>query len=306
MGEVVGAGLIAHVPTIVLPEPTRRELNDGLEISLVPGLRRIRSEVLDRLRPDTIVVIDTHWATTVEYVVASHDRRCGFYTSDELPRGMSSVPYDFAGDPELATALAEQADGRDDMWITAIANPHLPIHYPTVNLLEYLHGGERWMSISCCQTAEPADALLVGDLLGRAIGALDRRVVVLASGALSHTFWPLRQLRAHEASDPKHIFDDAARHADADVLRAFADGDHRAVIDNMPAYLQVKPEARFGHYLTMVGALGGRECRAVGEPFSDYENAIGTAQMHVWFERPPGGWDSTARPLDTSTGTFAG
>jgi len=29
MGEVVGAGLIAHVPTIVLPEATRRELNNG-------------------------------------------------------------------------------------------------------------------------------------------------------------------------------------------------------------------------------------------------------------------------------------
>ena len=29
MGEVVGAGLIAHVPTIVLPEDIRRELNNG-------------------------------------------------------------------------------------------------------------------------------------------------------------------------------------------------------------------------------------------------------------------------------------
>ena len=33
MGEVVGAALVAHVPTIVLPEEVRRELNDGEEIS---------------------------------------------------------------------------------------------------------------------------------------------------------------------------------------------------------------------------------------------------------------------------------
>ena len=39
-GAVVGAALVAHVPTIVLPEPVRRELNDGREISLVPGLHR--------------------------------------------------------------------------------------------------------------------------------------------------------------------------------------------------------------------------------------------------------------------------
>ena len=38
MGEVVGAGLLAHVPTIMLPHAERLELNDGKEISLVPGL----------------------------------------------------------------------------------------------------------------------------------------------------------------------------------------------------------------------------------------------------------------------------
>ena len=29
MGEAAGAGLLAHVPTIVLPEEIRRELNNG-------------------------------------------------------------------------------------------------------------------------------------------------------------------------------------------------------------------------------------------------------------------------------------
>ena len=49
MGEVVGAGLIAHVPTIMLPEEVRLEINEGKEISLVPGLHRLKSEVMDRL-----------------------------------------------------------------------------------------------------------------------------------------------------------------------------------------------------------------------------------------------------------------
>ena len=31
MGEVVGAGFLSHVPTIMLPEAVRRELNDGTE-----------------------------------------------------------------------------------------------------------------------------------------------------------------------------------------------------------------------------------------------------------------------------------
>ena len=46
----------------------------------------------------------------------------------------------------------------------------------------------------------------------------------------------------------------------------------------------------FGHYLMMVAAIGGRECVAPGVLYSDYENSIGTGQVHVWFERPEGGW----------------
>ena len=41
--------LVAHVPTIMLPEETRLEINDGKEITLVPGLPRLRTECIDRL-----------------------------------------------------------------------------------------------------------------------------------------------------------------------------------------------------------------------------------------------------------------
>ena len=81
MGEIVGAGLVAHVPTIMLPEHVRLEINDGKEISLVPGLRRLRSEVLDRLKPDTVIVLDTHWESTFEHIVTAQDRRAGKFTS---------------------------------------------------------------------------------------------------------------------------------------------------------------------------------------------------------------------------------
>jgi hypothetical protein len=52
----------------------------------------------------------------------------------------------------------------------------------------------------------------------------------------------------------------------------------------------VRPEAKFAHYLMMIGALGGRAATAPARPFSDYENSIGTAQMHLWFDRPAAGW----------------
>ena len=151
MGEIVGAGLVAHVPTIMLPEHVRLEINDGKEISLVPGLRRLRSEVLDRLKPDTVIVLDTHWESTFEHIVTAQDRRAGKFTSHELPRGMSAIPYDMPGDPELARAIAREAEGRDDTWILACDDPYLPIFYGTVNVWSFLNGGERWMSVAINQ-----------------------------------------------------------------------------------------------------------------------------------------------------------
>ena len=41
MGEVVGCGLIAHVPTIMLPLEIRHELNKGEDFSVVAGLQRM-------------------------------------------------------------------------------------------------------------------------------------------------------------------------------------------------------------------------------------------------------------------------
>jgi hypothetical protein len=61
-------------------------------------------------------------------------------------------------------------------------------------------------------------------------------------------------------------------------------GDHRAVIDFAPEFRQHAPEGRFGHYLTMVGALGGERCTARGTQFGDYEAVAGTGQAHVWFD----------------------
>jgi len=296
MGEVVGAGLLAHVPTIMLPYAERLDLNEGKEISLVPGLERLRAEVFEPLDYDTVVVLASHWFTTVEFVIAAHDVRAGLFTSDELPRGMCRVPYDWRGDPELAHATAARGEAHGT-WITAIDDPYLPLHYATVNLWTYLGRGldRRWITMSnTAETGDTEDFLRAGRALGQAIAASGRRVLLLASGAMSHTFWPLRELRAHEASDPAHIRSEAARDADYQRIGWLEAGQHAKVIDTMPEYLRVRPEAKFAHYLMMAAALGEGELTAPGRAYSDYENSVGTGQMHIWFDRPPGGWCAPA------------
>jgi 3,4-dihydroxyphenylacetate 2,3-dioxygenase len=289
MGEIVGAGLISHAPTIMFDEPMRRELNEGKEISLVPGMVRLRDEVLDELRPDTIVILDSHWFTTVEHVVSSHDHREGKMTSSELPRGMKQVPYDYDGDRDLALLIEKH--GKELGTPThAEDDPYLPVYYATVNLVHYLHRGERVVSVSIVQTGDDDDFLTLGKAIGEAVAASDRRVVVLASGGMSHTFHRLKELPKHEASDPVHIVTPEARAADEERLEWMQQGQHDRIVDTMDDYHPHNPEGGFGHFLAMLGAIGGRDCTAKGRLFSDYENATGTGQVHVWFDRPDGGW----------------
>ena len=72
MGEIVGAALVSHVPPLILPEAVRLEMNGGKDFTILDGLHRMRREYLDPLQADTIVVIDSHWFTTFEWVVSAH------------------------------------------------------------------------------------------------------------------------------------------------------------------------------------------------------------------------------------------
>ncbi len=291
MGEVVGAGLLSHVPTIMLPLETRLELNEGKEISLVPALHQLRAEKFEQLDYDTVIVLDSHWFTTVEFVVTSQDLRAGLFTAEELPRGMCRIPYEWKGDRELAEAIAAEGEPAGT-YITAIDDPYLPLYYPSINLWSYLGKGidKQWISISVCQTGETDDFLRVGRAIRAAIEKTDRKVIVIATGSLSHTFHKLKELRKHEASDPSHIHSQKARDMDHERLGWFFEGRHDKVLETMPEFLTVRPEGMFAHYLMMAAALGEEEFSAPGVQYGDYENSVGTSQVHVWFDRPAAGW----------------
>jgi len=256
------------------------------------GGRRIGSErtFTDVSPVDESPIAEIARGTEVEVDAAVSAPREAFRTWAATPPDQRA--YDWRGDPELAHATAALAD-KHGTWITAIDDPYLPLHYGTVNLWSYLGRGlgKRWVSVSnTAETGDTEDFLRAGRAIGEAIAQSDRRVLLLASGAMSHTFWPLRELRAHEASDPAHIRTEQARAADADRIAWLEAGDHARVIDTRPDFLGVRPEAKFAHYLMMVAALGGRSACAPGRAFSKYENSVGTGQMHIWFDRPAAGW----------------
>ncbi len=282
MGEIVAAALVSHAPAIMAPESIRKAMGGGRDTSIATGMGPLRDE-LDGARPDTLVIFDTHWFTTVEHVFAGAPHFRGEYTSEELPSLIRDHAYDFPGAPALAERLAEVGKERS-VRLTNATSPNLPLHYPTLNLLDYLRKDERVLSIGVCQTAEAHNFIGLGEVLAEAISRSDARVALLAAGGMSHRFWPMDSLLEHGGWDAANVRTPEARAMDERILELWREGDHAAVLDLYPEYRSFAPEGFFGHYLMMVGALGAGACRAPGRQLSDYENAVGTGQVHVWFD----------------------
>ena len=284
MGQIVGAAIVSHHPGLMQCEEFRVLMGAGADSDLIAGYRRLR-ERLAAAKPDVILIFDTHWFTTGYHLVDGGAHYRGSYISEEMPWYLFGVPYDYRGHPALARGIEAVARERG-VRTRAIEQPDLPRHYPTINLVRQLQIEVPVVSVSSCQNCKPHHFIESGAVIGEAIARSDLRVALLASGALSHRFndidWQPNHPRIfHETnvSDPANV------QADKEAIALFAEGRHDAVLDAWDSrFRPVYWEAAGAHYLQMVGALGGRECRAKGLPLSDYENARGTGNIHIWFD----------------------
>ena len=75
------------------------------------------------------------------------------------------------------------------------------------------------------------------------------------------------------------------RHPETTIDDSYAIQREWVPLQTLGCEYRKKPWEAFGaHYLQMLGAMGGAQCRSKGEPLSAYENAQGTGSIHVWFQ----------------------
>jgi len=290
MGQIVGAAIVSHHPGLMQCEDFRVMMGAGRDSDLIAGYARLRERIA-AVRPDAVLIFDSHWFTTGYHLIDGGDRYQGSYISDEMPWYLHGVPYDYRGHPELALAIEAVAQEKG-VLSRAIRHPELGRQYATVNLVKQLRlelMGTPVVSASCCQNCEWRHFLQAGEVVGEAIRRSGLRVVLLASGALSHRFngidWVPRNPRIYHESNVSSAENVAS---DKRAIELLQQGRHDAIIENWDGeYRQRHWEAFGGHYLQMVGAMGGTACRYRGEALSEYENARGTGNIHLWFDTQP-------------------
>jgi aromatic ring-opening dioxygenase catalytic subunit (LigB family) len=286
-GKVVGAALVSHHPGLMQCEEFRVLQGAGRDSDLIAGYSRLRRKITE-VSAQVAIIFDSHWFTTGYHLVDGGAHYRGMYTSDEMPWYLHGVPYDYRGHPELAS-LIESVSRERGGYNRAISHPDLGRHYATINIVKQLwleRSGIPVVTVSSCQNCDWHHFLESGETIGEAVRRSGLRVLLLASGALSHKFNPIdwkpnnpRIFDESNVSCPENMASDKA------VIELFRQGHHREVLDRWDSEFRRLPWEAFGaHYLQMAGALGGRKCQAHGEPLSAYENARGTGNVHIWFD----------------------
>lgn len=286
MGKVVGSTLCTHVPRLMLSEDKRKEYMKDKVTTFYESLTDMYEKKIKHLDFDTFFVFDTHWWTTLEYIINGHDALKGRYTSDEIPWMISDVPYDYKGNPELSKAIGEACKAKAVPCYVS-RDPGLPVHYPVLTTMRYLNpeGKKKVVAISTAYTASIENDLAFGRCLMEAVKQSNSNVVVLAAGGLSHKFWELDVIRQRATADVKNIYSDTNRAWDEKVMGWLKAGQHKEVLAHAAAFRkEAQPEGNFAHYLRLAGMMGEGNWHTKGEQFGAYEAAVGTGQVNIWFD----------------------
>ncbi|MBI2120718.1 MAG: hypothetical protein HYT94_03800 [Parcubacteria group bacterium] len=221
----------------------------------------------------------------MDFIVNGNDFLDGRYTSDEVPEMIHDYMYRYFGDRDLALSLVEHAKRRG-LPVSVCDNSSLPVHYPTLVPMHYLNPKNRYrvLSTSVAYTSSVEQELLYGQAIREAVEASGRKVVIVASGGLSHKFAELAGIKEHASPDLANI-PEYNRRFDQYIINELKEGNHKTILNRVEEFRQkCSPEGRFAHYLRMVGALGGADCTLKGIQYGNYEAAIGTGQIIMWFD----------------------
>lgn len=281
MGEIVLAAKVTHVPTMLMseqPGPIEGKRQPAIE-GHYEIARRAKA-----LGADTVVVCDTHWVINAGFHINANSRFEGLFTSNEFPQFIQDLPYAYDGNPELGDAIAKAAS---DKGVHTLSHhlDSLELEYGTLVPMRFMSRQHEMKVVSIaawCTVHDHSESRLIGEAIREAVEASDSKVLLVASGSLSHKIWPNKDYAANNGTFT--ISSEFNRQVDLHVLDMWQRGDHAAFLKMLPEYANHCCGEGSMHDTSMLyGALGWDSYAQKCEVVTEYFPSSGTGQTNVIF-----------------------
>lgn len=281
MGEIVLAAKCTHVPTMLMSEqdgPVK-----GKRQPAIDGHYEIASRA-KALGADTVVICDTHWVINAGFHINANKRFKGLFTSNEFPQFIQDMPYEYEGNPGLGDAIARIATEKG-AYTLAHHLDSLELEYGTLVPMRFMSRKHdmKVVSIAAWATVHGhEESRLVGEAIREAVEASDNKMLLVASGSLSHKIWANKDYAANNGTFT--ISSEFNRQMDLHVLEMWKRGDHATFLKMLPEYAQYCCGEGAMHDTAMLyGALGWDTYDAPCEVVTEYFPSSGTGQTNVIF-----------------------
>ena len=281
MGEIVLAAKMTHVPTMLMSEqegPVK-----GKRKAAIDGHREIARRA-KALGADTVVICDTHWVINAGFHINANSRFEGLFTSNEFPQFIQNLPYGYEGNPALGDAIAVEATARG-VHTLAHHLDSLELEYGTLVPMRFMSREHEMKVVSVaawCTVHDHQESRVVGEAIRAAVEASDSKVLLVASGSLSHKIWANKDYAANNGTFT--ISSEFNRQMDLHVLDMWQRGDHATFLKMLPDYAQFCCGEGAMHDTAMLyGALGWDSYDKPCEVVTEYFPSSGTGQTNVIF-----------------------
>ncbi|GKY86718.1 3,4-dihydroxyphenylacetate 2,3-dioxygenase [Sinisalibacter aestuarii] len=281
MGEIVLAAKMTHVPTLQMSEQDgpikgkRQAAIDGhLEIA-----RRAKA-----LGADTVVICDTHWLVNAGFHINANSRFEGLLTSSEFPQFIRDMPYSHEGNPGLGDAIAEKAT---EMGVYTLSHrlDSLDLEYGTLVPMAFMSREHKMKVVSVaafCTVHDHDESKVLGEAIRAAVEASDSKVLLVASGSLSHKIWSNKEYAPNNGTFT--ISSEFNRQVDLMVLEMWQRGDHATFLKMLGDYaVHCSGEGSMHDTAMLYGALGWDRYTGKCEVVTEYFPSSGTGQVNVIF-----------------------
>lgn len=275
MSGVIAAAVVAHVPTL-----SRAEITPDFQTTLVQGEHRL-GRGLRSLSPDLWVIASTHWVSTFNWMTTCQPVHEGICVADEAPDLVPGLPYRYRGDADFANALVEEWK-RADIPAARNDSRHYAWDYGTFVPLSHLDPEAELgvVGVPVVLMADHAECVRAGAAVHATAKRLGRRVVFVASTALSHALVRGRHfMPTPERMEADQIFIDQLKRGAVDAaLAGFADYSRLAVAEMGGRALAT--------LLGVAKALGEDGARLEGRQYGDYAQSSGSGNANVVLAPP--------------------